>query len=63
MKIGGEYRIDHISRYMSKLLVSMVSSVVRAFERIALLPDTPMSEPLFSAIREQVDKRIRQIEK
>lgn len=78
MKIGGEYRIEHIrkehflrfgkevgigKRYMETLLDSMVSAIVKAFEAVALLPASPMKEPLFTTMRKQVDKRIRQLGK
>ncbi len=76
MKIGGEYRIDHIRRnhfillgeearvgrpYMEKLLDSMCLAVPQALDRIALLPDIPMKDTLITTIREQMEKRIRQI--
>ncbi len=78
MKIGGEYRIDRIRRnhfislgeevqigrpYMEKLLSSMMLSVSKALERIALLPGIPMKEPLIPTMRDQVGKRIKQIER
>jgi hypothetical protein len=77
MKIGGEYRIDHIRRnhfilfgeevhvgrpYMEKLLDSMSTAVSRALERIALLSGILMKEPLITTMKEQVEKRVRQIE-
>lgn len=76
MRIGGEYRIDHIRRdhfillgeeahvgrpYMEKLLDSMSASVLQALERIALLPGIPMKDSLIKTMREQMEKRARQI--
>lgn len=76
MKIGGEYRIDHIRRnhfillgeethvgipYMEKLLDSISIKVPQALERVALRPGIPMRDSLITTMREQVEKRIRQI--
>lgn len=76
MGIGGEYRIEHIrgnhfillgkeahvgGRYMEKLLDSMGKKVPQALEMIALLPGIPMKDPLITTMREQVEKRSRQI--
>jgi len=77
MKIGGEYNIDRIKRnhfillgedvhigrpYMEKLLDTMSISVSRALDKISLFFDVPMKEPLISTMRDQVEKRIKQIE-
>jgi hypothetical protein len=48
---------------MEKLLSSMMLSVSKALERIALLPGIPMKEPLIPTMRDQVGKRIKQIER
>ncbi len=76
MKIGGEYLIDHIRRnhfillgeealvgrpYMEKLLDSMSDAVPQALERVALLPGIPRKDSLITTMREQTEKRIRQI--
>ncbi|MBI9094243.1 MAG: type II toxin-antitoxin system HipA family toxin [Sphaerochaeta sp.] len=76
MKIGGEYRIERIRRnhfltlgkdvqvgrpYMEKLLDTMILSVSNALDKIALLAEIPMMEPLVSSMRLQLEHRVRQI--
>jgi len=76
MKIGGEYRIERIRRnhfitlgkevqvgrsYMEKLLDTMILSVSKALDKIALLAEIPMMEPLVSSMKIQLAHRSRQI--
>ncbi|MGB4407472.1 MAG: type II toxin-antitoxin system HipA family toxin [Sphaerochaeta sp.] len=76
MKIGGEYRIERIRRnhfltlgkdvqvgrsYMEKLLDTMILSVSKALDKIALLAEIPMMGPLVSSMRLQLEHRVRQI--